>query len=522
MKILLVSPGQATSLFTFSDVEDITGSPAYMPNLALPTLAAMTPPDFDVTIVDEMIEPIEPYFEQHWDLVGITGYITHEKRMFAVADEFRRRGDLVAIGGPYATLSSSRVRPHADVLFVGEAEKTWPAFLNDFRSERWKDEYRATEAVDIGVSPIPDASKLRNHGYWMGVVQTSRGCPFECEFCDVIIYLGRKQRHKTPERVVLEIERMYQAGYRAIFLSDDNFTANKKKSYEIVRAIADWNRTKPERTSFSTQLSVDIVRDPELLRACSDAGLTQAFIGLETPNQDALREVKKRQNVRSDLISDVHTIQRQGVMVQAGMISGFDADTLDSFRNQYNFLQWAGIPMASITMLNAPEGTPLEKRLIQEKRLVARPMDDFFLSTNIIPKQMSPEQLHYGTQWLLNKLFSPDAFLERVAVLSQNLPPAKRFEGPAPRASVLWRNMIYSFERLGPEFSRVPREALKLFRGKDTHSLGTALIFYKSVVSMLRKEGLWDQALARLESPDFQSLPSSEASYFLPPEKAVA
>jgi radical SAM superfamily enzyme YgiQ (UPF0313 family) len=425
-------------------------------------------------------------------------------------------------GVPYATLSSSTVRRHADILFVGEAEKTWPEFLNDLRSQSWKDEYRANEAVDIGASLIPDAAKLKNDAYWMGVVQTSRGCPFECEFCDVIIYLGRKQRHKTPERVVLEIERMYQAGYRAIFLSDDNFTANKKKSHEIVRAIADWNRTKPERTSFSTQLSVDIVRDPELLRACSDAGLTQAFIGLETPNQDALREVKKRQNVRSDLISDVHAIQNQGVMVQAGMISGFDADTLDSFRNQYDFLQRAGIPMASITMLNAPEGTPLEKRLILEKRLVERPMDDFFLSTNIVPRQMTRGQLLYGTQWLLNKLFSPDAFLERVAVLSQNLPPAKRFEGPAPRASVLWRNMIYSFEHLGSEFSRAPREALKLFRGKDTHALGTALIFYKSVVSMLRKEGMWDQTLATLEEPDFLSLPASENPGLSLAEKAVA
>jgi radical SAM superfamily enzyme YgiQ (UPF0313 family) len=522
MKILLVSPGQATSLFTFSDVEDITGSPAYMPNLALPTLAALTPPDFEVTVADEMIEPIEPYLDRHWDLVGITGYITHHKRMFEVADEFRRRGILVAIGGPYATLSSSTVRRHADVLFVGEAEQTWPEFLNDLRSEHWKDEYRANVTVDIDSSPVPDTTKLRNQGYWMGVVQTSRGCPFECEFCDVIIYLGRKQRHKTPERVVYEIEKMYQAGYRAIFLSDDNFTANKKKSHDIVRAIAEWNRTKPERTSFSTQLSVDIVRDPELLRDCAEAGLTQAFIGLETPNQDALREVKKRQNVRSDLVSDVHAIQNQGVMVQAGMISGFDADTLDSFRNQYDFLQLAGIPMASITMLNAPEGTPLEKRLIQEQRLVERPMDDFFLSTNIIPRQMSQRQLLYGTEWLLNKAYSPDSFLERVAVLARNLPLAKRFGSPAPRASVLWRNMFYSFERLGPEFARVPRESLKLFHGKDTHALGTALIFYKSVVSMLRREGMWDQRLASLETPDFGSLPSSLTSDLLPTEKAVA
>ena len=508
MRVLLVSPGQATSLFTFSDVEDITGSRSYMPNLALPTLAALVPSDIDLTIVDEMVEPVGPYYEEDWDLVGITGYITHSKRMFEVADEFRRRGRLVAIGGPYATLSSSTVRPHADILFIGEAEKTWPEFLSEFRYGRWKKEYRAVEAVDINTSPLPDIAKLRNDEYWMGVVQTSRGCPFECEFCDVIVYLGRKQRHKSPESVVIEIEQMYNAGYRAVFLSDDNFTANRKRAYEIVRAIGEWNRSKPERMSFSTQLSIDVVRDPELLRACAEAGLTQAFIGLETPDHTALREVKKRQNLRSDLISDVHTIQSLGVMVQAGMISGFDADTVESFRVQYEFLQRAGIPMVSVTMLNAPEGTPLEKRLIGEQRLAERPMNDFFLSTNVIPKQMSQRQLRYGTQWLLNKVFAPEAFLERVAILGKNLPAAERFEGASPRASVLWRNMIRSYEGLGAEFRHVPREALKRFRGKDTHALGTALIFYKSVVSMLRKEGLWDQELARYEAPDFGSLPA--------------
>jgi hypothetical protein len=135
---------------------------------------------------------------------------------------------------------------------------------------------------------------------------------------------------------------------------------------------------------------------------------------------------------------------------------------------------------------------------------------------------MSQRQLLYGTQWLLNKAYSPDPFLERVAVLAQNLPSAKRFVSPAPRASVVWRNLFYSFDRLGPEFSRVPRESLKLFHGKDTHALGTALIFYKSVVSMLHREGLWDQRLAGLEAPDFGSIPSSLTSDSLPLEKAVA
>jgi radical SAM superfamily enzyme YgiQ (UPF0313 family) len=510
MRILLVNPRQSMSLFTFSEVEDITGCRGYMPNLALPTLAALVPASIHVTLVDETVEPLDQFFGEDWDLIGITGYITQASRIFEVADEFRRRGRLVAIGGPYATLSSSTVRPHADILFIGEAEKTWPRFLNDLRSRRWKSEYRSLEPVDLDASPLPDLEKLRTAAYHMGVVQTSRGCPFECEFCDVIVYLGRKQRYKQPQRVVEELERMYRAGYRSIFLSDDNFTAHRKKAYEIIEAIGQWKRAKPERVSFATQLSIDVAKDPDLLRLCADAGLKQAFVGIETPNQNALREVKKRQNLRVDLAADVHSIQRAGLMVQAGMICGFDADTTDSFRLQYEFAQRAGIPMVSVTMLNAPEGTPLEKRLLGEGRLTPWPMSDMYFSTNIVPKRMTQQQLRYGTQWLLNKLYAPDAFLERVSVLAQHLPAAKGLAGTSSRVALIWHNLIHSYEWLGSEFRHVPREAVKMFRGKDTDTLGTALIFYKNAVSVLRKWSLWEPAFVGMEQPDFGAMPAAE------------
>jgi radical SAM superfamily enzyme YgiQ (UPF0313 family) len=506
VRILLVNPLQSMSLVTFSEVADITGRSAYMPNLALPTVAALTPDDIEVVAVDENVEAI-PY-QQDWDLVGITGYITQRWRMFDIADEFRRRGKIVAIGGPYASLSPQTVRPHADILFIGEAEHTWPQFLADFRTGHWKSEYRNMEPVDIGHSPLPDVRYLRNDAYFMGVVQTSRGCPFECEFCDVIVYLGRKQRHKTPERVVQELQQLYEAGYRTVFLSDDNFTANRPRAEAIVRAIIDWNSALPEPVTFATQISIDVAReqDTALLDLCALAGLKLAFIGIETPDPTALREVKKHQNVRRDLLADIHKIQRRGIMVQAGMICGFDSDTTNCFLSQYKFIQEAGVPMVSLSLLNAPEGTPLEARLIREGRLKAEPQLDLYLTTNLVPKRMTEEQLIYGAKWLLNRIYSPRRFLERLKMLAEFLPETHTGRLGTRAGTELWQRLVEAFERLSPEFRDVPREAVKYFRRKDLEILVASLVFYKHVICVLRSWGAWDEELAELEEPDFKQM----------------
>lgn len=508
MKILLVNPGHQASLYSMAETADITGRAAYMPNLALPTLAALVPDDAEVTIVDDHIDAIDPFLDQGWDVVGITGYVSHRDRMFTLAQAFRARGQLVAIGGPYATLSSATVRPHADVLFIGEAEHTWPEFLADLRAGSWKAEYRAATTVDLDRSPIPAMGAIRNDAYLVGVVQTSRGCPFECEFCDVIIYLGRNQRYKKPKRVIAELEQLYQLGYRDVLLADDNFTAGRKQARAILEAIRQWNGSKPEPVLFTTQLSVDAARDPELLDLAAAAGLKQAFIGIETPNQDALREAKKRQNLRGDLIANIRSFHTRGIAVQAGIITGFDSDTPASFRVLLEFLQAAGIPAVLVNMLVAPEGTPLERRLRAEDRLRTPDMRDGCTDTNIIPKQMTVAQLRDGTQWLLNKLYAPDGFLGRLAVLAEHSPTATRGTNGQSlrRFAAMWQNLMRAFEGLGPEFRRVPREAVKLFHGKDGSGLGTALITCVQNVRVLQKQGLWDAALARLEAPDFTSL----------------
>jgi radical SAM superfamily enzyme YgiQ (UPF0313 family) len=501
VKVLLVNPRSRPSFWTLEGAAPITQRPGFMTNLALVTLAALTPEDIEVEVVDEHVQPVD--FDAPCDVVGITGYITHRDRMVELAAGFRERGRLVAIGGPYASLSPGFVRPHADVLFLGEAEETWPAFLEDLRLGAWKEEYAQAGNVDFGTSPTPRIEALPLDRFYMGAVQTSRGCPFECEFCDVIVYLGRRQRHKDPDQVVREVANLHALGQRQVFLCDDNFTAHRGRAADTLRALAEWNNAQPERVGFNTQLSIDVTRDRDepLLDLCAEAGLSVAFVGIETPSAEAMLEVKKRQNVHHDLMAGVRRLHEHGIAVQAGMIVGFDADTTDIFQRQVDFAQEAGTTMMSVTTLNAPEGTPLEARLAAEGRLRPDGVEDLYTGTNIIPKQMTPEELQAGMRWLLNKLFDPVLFTDRLAVLAGQLPPRGSTRPLGRDGAVVWDRVVHSYRRLGPEHERVPLTAAKLFRGKDLSHLATALVFYCHVVRMLRTWRMWDPELARAAEP---------------------
>lgn len=503
MRVYLVNPGLQASFWSLSEASDITGKPGYIPNLAPPTLAALTPPDVEVVICDETVEAVD--LDLPCDLVGITGYVSQGRRMIELARRFRERGRLVAMGGPYASLSPERCRPHCDVLFTGEAELTWPAFLEDFRAGRHRDHYGQVDKIDFALSPRPRMDLLRNDRYAIGVIQTSRGCPFECEFCDVIVYLGRRIRHKPVPTILAEADTLYGHGYRSIFLSDDNFTVNRKKATEILTALRDWNRERPEPVIFATQLSIDIVRDPDVVALCAAAGLNVAFVGIESPNRRALEEAKKRQNVARDLHASIRELQAQGVCVQAGMIVGFDHDTTDAFREQFEFLQGANVPICSPGMLNAPAGTPLERRLRAEGRLVDLPDFDHYSGTNILPKQMSVEELRHGTRWLLNRLYHPEHFAARVMGLYEVWPDSGpvRFGLGLEEGAEHYTQLLRAFASMGPEFRRVPLRILRRWTRKPSglNAVFSALLAYKHIVSVMRKLDMWDPALAAAATP---------------------
>ena len=325
-------------------------------DLATSTVAALAPDDWTVTICEEYVEPID--FAIDADFIGITGKVIQGQRMNEVADIFRKLGKTVIIGGPHASLSPQAVREHCDILVIGELESIAEEFFGDLERGDWKSEYTA-EKPDLAVTPVPKFHLYPNDRALSGCVQTSRGCPFECEFCDVIQYLGRKQRHKPVEAILAELDVLYDLGYRAVFLADDNFTVYRKRAKKVLAALAEWNEARPDGpVAFHTQVSIDAARDPEILDLCGRAGLTRVFIGIETPNEDSLRETGKRQNVGVDLVGQVEAFLAHGISVIGGMIVGFDHDGPDIFQRQLDFAMATPIPIFTLGALWLPPPPP--------------------------------------------------------------------------------------------------------------------------------------------------------------------
>lgn len=266
---------------------------ALIGDLAIVTVAALVPAGWDIRVVDEIIEPVD--LDADVDFVAITGKISQRSRMYWLADEFRRRGRAVLIGGCFASLNAEDARPHADILVTGELEDLAPRLFADLAAGTWADRYEGGRP-DLRASPLPRWDLYPLERVSCGAVQTSRGCPFECEFCDVIQYQGRKQRHKDTAQILAELDVQYARGCRRIFLVDDNFTVYRRRAYALLADLATWNAARADDpVKFWTQASIDAARDPELLAACAAAGLTTMFVGIETVNTDSLRETGKRQ-----------------------------------------------------------------------------------------------------------------------------------------------------------------------------------------------------------------------------------
>jgi radical SAM superfamily enzyme YgiQ (UPF0313 family) len=425
--LYLVNPRARIPGYYGADVFERSGlRPAQgIADLATTTVAALAPADWRLSICDEHISPID--FESDAAFVGITGKITQAQRMLEVADQFRGRGKCVIVGGPYASLSPEVFRGRCDILVVGELEGIARDFFADLERGTWKEEYTA-EKPDLANSPIPRWDLYPTDRALVGCVQTSRGCPFECEFCDVIQYLGRKQRHKPLHQVLAELDVLYDHGFRGIFLADDNFTVYRRRAKELLTGLREWNRARPGRTvTFSTQVSIDAARDSELVEMCGQAGITGVFIGIETPNQDSLRETKKRQNVAIDLLQQVHVFLNNGIGVTGGMMVGFDHDDRDIFERQYEFAMASPIPIFTLGALVAPAATPLFARMKREGRLIegATEVAGCPWDTNIVPARMKQDELLKGLRWLWRQLYHPDNFARRVLQMIDSLRPVR-------------------------------------------------------------------------------------------------
>jgi radical SAM superfamily enzyme YgiQ (UPF0313 family) len=408
---------------------------ALLPPMNLALLAALTPPGHTVSIIDENVEEIDFDRCSRADIVGVTGMAVQRGRMREIVIELKRRGVFTVLGGPWATVSPEDLGPLADAIFIGEAEQTWPRFLDEWCQGRHQHRYEQAEKTDMAVVPPPRFDLLPMGKYLYGNVQVSRGCPFTCEFCDIIVVFGRRPRVKTSAQVIAELEGLLAAGMHDAFIVDDNLIGNKKAIKAILRDIIAWQEAKGYPLSFVTEASIDLAEDEEMMQLMVEANIDSVFIGIESPDENALRETKKIQNLTDrsgTALEKVHRIQDAGISVWCGMIVGFDSDDESVFAAQRRFLEESRISQAMVNVLFAIPQTALYKRLAMEGRLGnSGEMADWgtFVTTNVVPLRMSRERLCEGYLKLMRELYTVDAFfgrLDRMCLETKWLPAPGR------------------------------------------------------------------------------------------------
>jgi len=395
MRLLLINPKLPDSFWSFKWAVHtiLPGKRAVNPPLGLATLAALCPDDWQVEIVDENVEPIP--LTPTADIIGIGGMGVQVPRQRELLAYYRQRGHYVVIGGAAASLCPETYNGLADTIVAGEAEYIWPEFCRDFAAGRPKALYRESGTVDLADSPIPRFELLKLPLYSDATLQYSRGCPFKCEFCDIIVMFGRKPRMKSPDQVGRELDELRRLGMRRVFFVDDNMIGNKKKAKNLLRFLARYQEEHRHAFAFGSQVSLNIAQDDELLDLFQAANFGWVFIGIESPDAASLRETGKSQNLREDILVSVRRIYARGIDVLAGFIVGFDNDTPKTFEAQYRFITDAGIQSAMIGLLAALPHTPLHARMEREGRLreVEDESDNTRLRTNIIPKTMSDDEM---------------------------------------------------------------------------------------------------------------------------------
>ncbi|HYM29871.1 MAG TPA: DUF4070 domain-containing protein [Candidatus Cybelea sp.] len=413
-EIVIINPRFETSYWGLEHALPFLDAKANLPVACLPLLAALTPPEHTVTLIDENVEPIDFARCAKADIVGVTGMSVQRVRMREILTELKRRGCFTVVGGPWITVQEGYFGKLADVVFIGEAEETWPRFLAEWGSGAHARRYEQAEKTDMSTVPVPRFDLLKTDDYAVGSVQFSRGCPFTCEFCDIIVIFGRKPRIKTPKQVIAELEALLRVGMDTAFIVDDNLIGNKKAIKEVLREVIAWQRAKDYPMTFVTEASIDLADDAELMQMLVDANVGVVFVGIETPNEAALRETKKLQNLRKggSMLDKVHAIQQAGLEVWSGMILGFDSDDAGIFDAQRRFIKDARIVNSMVGMLSAIPKTPLYARLLKEGRL--DPADPPPYGTNIIPLQVGREELRDGYIAVMRDLYEPGAYFDRL------------------------------------------------------------------------------------------------------------
>ena len=417
MNILMVYPKYPDTFWSFKHALKFVSKKASFPPLGLLTVASMLPKEWHKKLIDLNASDLKERDVQWADYVFISAMSTQSESTNQVIEKCIKLNTKIVAGGPLFT-SSSENYDAVDHLILNEAEITLPRFLSDLEEGKAVHKYTSDEWADITTTPLPLWELVNIKDYSSMNIQYSRGCPFDCDFCDITVLYGRKPRTKTKEEVISELDALYSTGWRGpVFFVDDNFIGNKSKlKKEILPAIIQWSKKNKNPFYFNTEASINLADDEKLMELMAKASFEAVFIGVESPNDASLVECNKTQNRNRDLISSIKKIQEFGFEVQGGFIVGFDNDSPAIFDKLTKFIQESGIVTAMVGLLNAPKGTNLQKRLSAEGRM----LNDFTgnntdFSINFIPK-MNIEILMEGYKKMLNTIYSPKFYYERVMI----------------------------------------------------------------------------------------------------------
>jgi len=414
MRALLVYPRFPDTFWSFRHALRFVRKRASLPPLGLVTVASMFPKEWELQLVDMNVGPLKRRDLEWADCVFISAMMVQRESAEDVIARCQALGVRTVAGGPLFT-SQPDAFPQVDHLILGEGEISIPPFLRDLQAGTPKRIYQADRFPSLAETPAPRWALLELKHYSDMCVQYSRGCPYDCEFCDITALFGHRPRTKSAEQIVAELDALYAEGWRGgVFFVDDNFIGNKRKlKAEVLPALAQWRADK-QGFRFHTEVSINLADDDELMELMVQAGFDTVFVGIETPDEDALIECNKYQNQGRDLVDSVKTLQRAGLQVQGGFIVGFDSDTPTIFQRQIEFIQQSGIVTAMVGLLQALPGTKLHARMKSEGRLVsAGSGNNTDASTNFLPK-MDIELLRQGYRNLVQHLYSPKVYYERV------------------------------------------------------------------------------------------------------------
>src|SRR5436190_3863283 len=423
MKVLLVYPKNPDTFWSFKHVLRFVSKRSTFPPLGLLTIAAMLPGDWQLKLVDLNVERLKENDLRWADYVMISAMIVHRNSVNEVVARCNALKKPVIAGGPLFTTGHEEF-PQVQHFVLGEAEEVMSQLADDMLAGRVRPIYRAVNRPDVTQVPIPRWDLVDLKQYVTMAVQFSRGCPFDCEFCDIIIMNGRVPRTKTPPQLIAELETLRLQGWKdMVFIVDDNFIGDKKRTKVLLKELIAWRERVHPSMGFFTEASVNLADDAELCELMVKAGFKKVFVGIETPVVESLQECHKLQNKGRDLVESIKILQQAGMEVMGGFIVGFDNDQQDIFRRQFEFIQRSGVVTAMVGLLQALPQTKLYQRLMREGRLESDATGNNTEAVLNFKTKLNREFLQSGYRELMNRLYEPKVYYQRVRTFPDHHPP---------------------------------------------------------------------------------------------------